>query len=130
MWERYSGSPEIFNTQSRVAESLAWPLRPELVESTYMLYRATKDDSYLSFGERVIYDIANRTKVPCGLAAIENVENGAQQDRMHSFVLAETLPVSSTCPFPFPDCFRRLMYGVVSLFAFRRTQSDQSWVKQ
>lgn len=59
-----------------------------------MLYRATKDDAYLSFGERVIYDIANRTKVPCGLAALENVETGALQDRMHSFVIAETLPVS------------------------------------
>lgn len=94
LWERYSGSPEVFNTQSRTAESLAWPLRPELVESTYMLYRATKDDTYLSFGERVIYDIANRTKVSCGLSALENVETGDPEDRMHSFVLAETLPVS------------------------------------
>lgn len=59
-----------------------------------MLYRATKDDTYLSFGERVIYDISNRTKVACGLAAIENVANGSQQDRMHSFVVSETLPVS------------------------------------
>jgi hypothetical protein len=96
LWERYSGSPEVFNTQARRAESLPWPLRPELVESTYMLYRATKDDSYLSFGERVVYDIANRTRVGCGLAALENVEMGQQQDRMHSFVVAETLPVRHT----------------------------------
>lgn len=94
LWERFSGSPEIFNTQARRAESLPWPLRPELIESTLFLFRATKDPSYLRFGERVIHDINNRTRVPCGLAALENVVTGQQQDRMHSFSVAETLPVS------------------------------------
>lgn len=98
LWERFSGSPEVFNTFARRGEVLAWPLRPELVESTLFLYRATKDNSYLEFGERVIHDISNRTRAPCGLAALENVNTGAQQDRMHSFMLAETLPVRSIPP--------------------------------
>lgn len=93
LWERFSGSPEVFNTQTRRADSLPWPLRPELVESTLFLYRATKDSSYLRFGERVVHDIANRTKVPCGLAALQSVGTGEQQDRMHSFAVSETLPV-------------------------------------
>lgn len=93
MWERYSGSPEVFNTQSRRAEVQPWPLRPEVIESTLFLYRATRDPSLLRFGERVIQDINNRTRVDCGLAALESVTTGKHQDRMHSFVVAETLPV-------------------------------------
>lgn len=100
LWERFSGSPEVFNTQARRAEGLAWPLRPELMESTLFLYQATKDDSYLRFGERVILDVVNRTKVPCGLAALENVETGEQQNRMHSFVVSETLPVRTKVTYP------------------------------
>ena len=98
LWERFSGSPEVFNTFSRRAEVLAWPLRPELVESTLFLYRATKDTSYLEFGEKVVHDISNRTRVSCGLAALENVVTGAHQDRMHSFVISETLPVRVKWP--------------------------------
>ena len=102
LWEHYSASPEVFNTQARRAESFPWPLRPELVESTLFLYRATKEDSYLRFGERVIHDISNRTRVECGLAALENVIDGKQQDRMHSFVIAETLPVGCMIRSTFP----------------------------
>ena len=95
LWLKYSASPEVFNTQTRQAEVRAWPLRPELVESTLFLYQATKHHSYLELGERIILDIVNRTKVDCGLAALANIQTGEQENRMHSFVLAETLPVST-----------------------------------
>lgn len=42
-------------------------------------------------GERVLRDILRRTVTPCGFATISNVETGALQDRMESFMLSETL---------------------------------------
>lgn len=39
----------------------------------------------------MIFDLANRTRVACGLAALQNVLTGSHTDRMHSFVLSETL---------------------------------------
>ncbi|KAG0150778.1 hypothetical protein CROQUDRAFT_37750 [Cronartium quercuum f. sp. fusiforme G11] len=97
LWIRYSGLPEVFDTHLREATSLAYPLRPEFVESNYFLFQATKDEFYLEMAERVLHDIINRTWVPCGLAGIKNLETGerntncALADRMNSFVLSETL---------------------------------------
>lgn len=71
---------------------LEWyPLRPEFVESTYFLYRATKDPFYLNVGVRILHDLEDRFKGPCGFAGMQNLYTGEIQDRMESFVLSETL---------------------------------------
>jgi hypothetical protein len=38
-------------------------LRPEFIESTYFLYRTTKDPFYLFVGEQILTDLLNYTKV-------------------------------------------------------------------
>lgn len=91
LWFRYSGIPEVFDIHRKQATALGYPLRPEFVESNYFLYRATKDEYYLEVAERVLLDLVNRTWVDCGLASIENLETGKLEDRMHSFMLSETL---------------------------------------
>ena len=126
LWQKYSASPEVFNTQTRQAEVKAWPLRPELVESTLFLYQATKHHSYLDLGERIILDIVNRTKVDCGLAALANVQTGERENRMHSFVLAETLPVSTPTHLLRRHLPLMLMFTVVSVPPLRRRQHPQS----
>ncbi|KAG0668630.1 alpha mannosidase-like protein [Maudiozyma exigua] len=71
---------------------LEWyPLRPEFIESTYFLYRATKDPFYLNIGVRILRDLEERFMGPCGFAGIQNLYTGEVQDRMESFVLSETL---------------------------------------
>lgn len=65
----------------------------EFIESTYFLYRATKDPFYLSVGERVLDDLKAKAKVPCGLSTISNLLTGEREDRMESFLLSETLKV-------------------------------------
>ncbi|SMN19149.1 similar to Saccharomyces cerevisiae YHR204W MNL1 Alpha-1,2-specific exomannosidase of the endoplasmic reticulum [Maudiozyma saulgeensis] len=71
---------------------LEWyPLRPEFIESTYFLYRATKDPFYLNIGVRIIKDLEERFMGPCGFSGIQNLYTGERQDRMESFVLSETL---------------------------------------
>lgn len=66
------------------------PLRPEFLESTYYLYKATKDDYYLEIAKKMINQLENYSRVRCGYAAIADVKTKQQDDRMDSFVFAET----------------------------------------
>lgn len=91
IWRRHSGMPEVWDAHFMQATSFQYPLRPEFIESTWYLYRATKDPFYLDVGERVLRDITARSKVECGLSGIKDLRNNARDDRMESFVLSETL---------------------------------------
>ncbi|PCH41185.1 glycoside hydrolase family 47 protein [Wolfiporia cocos MD-104 SS10] len=91
IWRAHSGLPEVWDMSFRQGTSMQYPLRPEFVESTWYLYRATRDPFYLDVAGRVLYDITTRAKVPCGLAGIGDLRTNKLEDRMESFVLSETL---------------------------------------
>ncbi|XP_022658502.1 ER degradation-enhancing alpha-mannosidase-like protein 3 isoform X3 [Varroa destructor] len=87
--QRHNFLPEAFTTDFQVH----WgqhPLRPEFIESTYFLYKATDDPYYLEVGRRVVDSLQSLARVPCGFAAVKDVRTGSKDDRMDSFVLAET----------------------------------------
>ncbi|KAK3694922.1 glycosyl hydrolase family 47-domain-containing protein [Podospora appendiculata] len=92
IWTRYSALPERWSMKDKAVEGGLgwWPLRPEFIESTYHLYRATKDPWYLYVGEMVLRDITRRCWTPCGWAGLQNVLDGEKSDRMESFFLGET----------------------------------------
>lgn len=88
--QRHNFIPEAFTTDFQVH----WgqhPLRPEFLESTYFLYTATNDPYYLQVGKNVLKSLQKYARVPCGYAAVNDVRTGKHEDRMDSFVLAETL---------------------------------------
>ncbi|KAH8118447.1 alpha-mannosidase [Phellopilus nigrolimitatus] len=91
LWKRNSGLPEVWDINYMQAVAAQYPLRPEFVESTYYLYRATRDSFYLDVGERILYDLILRAKVECGLTGISDLKTNKRDDRMESFVLSETL---------------------------------------
>ncbi|KAI0301837.1 alpha-mannosidase [Multifurca ochricompacta] len=91
LWKRHAGIPEVWDMSYKQATSLQYPLRPEFIESTWYLYRATRDPMYLDIGKKVFFDLFGRAKVECGIAGIQNLGNNALDDRMESFVLSETL---------------------------------------
>ncbi|RDB22490.1 ER degradation-enhancing alpha-mannosidase-like protein 1 [Hypsizygus marmoreus] len=91
IWREHSGLPEVFDTNFKRATSYQYPLRPEFIESTWYLYRATRDPFYLDVGERVLFDIITRAKVDCGLTGIQDLRTNKRDDRMESFALSETL---------------------------------------
>jgi len=66
-------------------------MRPEFVESTYFLYKSTHDHHYLEVGKKVMEAMNKFSRTKCGYAAVKDVRTGSQEDRMDSFVLAETL---------------------------------------
>ncbi|CAG9558398.1 unnamed protein product [Danaus chrysippus] len=87
--QRHTFIPEAFTSDFQVH----WgqhPLRPEFLESTYFLHRATGDDHYLRVGKTVLKALQQHTRVPCGYAAVNDVRTRVHEDRMDSFVLAET----------------------------------------
>ncbi|KAG0126341.1 glycosyl hydrolase family 47-domain-containing protein [Tuber indicum] len=92
LWSRFSALPERWNFRTGSVEGgLGWyPGRPEFAESTYMLYRATKDPWYLYVGEMIMRDLKRRCWGKCGWAGLQDVKTGERQDRMESFWLGET----------------------------------------
>ncbi|EHY54292.1 hypothetical protein HRR83_008130 [Exophiala dermatitidis] len=92
LWTRFSALPERWNLVTGGIEGgLGWWVgRPEFIESTYYLYRATEDPWYFYVGEMVLRDIKRRCWTMCGWASIQNVLTGEKTDRMESFFLGET----------------------------------------
>ncbi|KAL2492871.1 putative alpha-mannosidase I MNS5 [Abeliophyllum distichum] len=67
-----------------------YPLRPELAESTFYLYQATKDPWYLDVGESIVDSLNFYTRVEGGYASIRDVTTMELEDHQHSFFLSET----------------------------------------
>ncbi|KAF7556632.1 hypothetical protein G7046_g6240 [Stylonectria norvegica] len=92
LWTRYAALPERWSVRENNVDSGLgwWPGRPEFIESTYHIYRATRDPWYLYVGEMVLKDITRRCYTPCGWAGLQDVRTGERSDRMESFFLGET----------------------------------------
>ncbi|KAF6201192.1 hypothetical protein GE061_005639 [Apolygus lucorum] len=88
--QRHNFIPEAFTTDFQVHWA-QYPLRPEFLESTYFLYKATGDHYYLHVGKKILKGLQTHARVPCGYAAVGDIRTGHLDDRMDSFVLAETL---------------------------------------
>lgn len=93
VWRRYGFTPEGFNlaTLSVQHGQKSYPLRPELIESTYWLYKATRDPRYLDAGRDMVASLQYGARCPCGYCHISDVEFHKKEDHMESFFLAETV---------------------------------------
>jgi len=91
MWRKYGCLPERYNWQLEAPDVKFYPLRPELVESTYLLYRATKNPFYLHVGRDILHSLNNHTRAKCGYATIHDVHEKSLEDRQESFFLSETV---------------------------------------
>nr|XP_056714312.1 ER degradation-enhancing alpha-mannosidase-like protein 1 [Euleptes europaea] len=90
IWKRYGALPERYNWQLQAPDVLFYPLRPELVESTYLLYQATKNPFYLHVGMDILQSLEKYTRAKCGYATLHHVIEKSKEDRMESFFLSET----------------------------------------
>lgn len=90
IWRRFGALPERFNWQKVSPDLAFYPLRPELIESTYLLFQATKNPFYLHVGQEIIQSLNKYSKAECGYATIHNVQDKTLEDRMESFFLSET----------------------------------------
>ncbi|KAK1942118.1 ER degradation-enhancing alpha-mannosidase-like protein 3 [Phytophthora citrophthora] len=101
LWDEYGAMPELLDLAPRGTSKpgnrgtiISWartsPLRPELIESTYHLYQATRDHKYLKMGRQMLQDIRRVSEVPCGYAAVGDIHTLDVEDRMDSYFLSET----------------------------------------
>src|SRR5215213_3978242 len=90
MWNHAGIEPEEFDYRTRKITSPGYPLRPEIVESTYYLYRYTKDTKYLLMGEKLWRGFVQYCRTEDGYAALKNVVTKEKADSMQSFLFAET----------------------------------------
>ncbi len=90
MWNHAGIEPEEFDYAAGKITSPGYPLRPEIVESTYYLYRYTKEQKYQLMGEKLWRDFVKYCRTDEGYAALKNVETKEKTDSMQSFLFAET----------------------------------------
>ena len=90
MWNLQGIEPEVFDYRSGEIKDPRYPLRPEIVESTYYLYRLTGDPHYRAMGKSMWLDFMRYCRSPQGYAALESVVSKKQKDSMQSFLFAET----------------------------------------
>ncbi|KPI43123.1 Endoplasmic reticulum mannosyl-oligosaccharide 1,2-alpha-mannosidase [Cyphellophora attinorum] len=71
----------------------AYKLRPEALESVFIMYRITGDSTWREKGWKMFQSIVSATETASGHAQLKDVTSalGEQADKMESFWLAETL---------------------------------------
>jgi mannosidase alpha-like ER degradation enhancer 2 len=97
MWVRYGIEPEEIDYMTMKVVSPGYPLRPEIIESTYYLRHyalATGQRkvaaNYEQQGQKMFEDFVKYCRTDEGYAALKSVLTKEQSDSMQSFVFAET----------------------------------------
>lgn len=90
MWNKHGIEPEEFDYVKMEIGYPGYPLRPEIVESTYYLYQKTGDEKYLNMGKSLFEDFVKHCKSEVGYASLKNVKTKEKSDTMQSFLFAET----------------------------------------
>jgi ER degradation enhancer, mannosidase alpha-like 2 len=90
MWNAHGIEPEAFDYRKMKVTEPGYPLRPEIVESAFYLFRLTGDPQYQAMGRSLFDDFVKYCRSDDGYAALKDVTSKEQRDDMESFVLAET----------------------------------------
>jgi mannosidase alpha-like ER degradation enhancer 2 len=91
MWTTFDVEPEQMDYTSMEVVSGGYPLRPEALESAYILFTLTGEEKYKAMGWDIFQRIVRWCRVETGFAHLEDVRTKEHADAMESFFLAETL---------------------------------------
>ena len=91
MWNTYGVEPDEIDYTTMKATDAAYPLRPEIIESTYYLYHFTGRPKYLDMGRVYLGGLKKYCRTRAGYAALSDVTRKTQADEMPSYFFAETL---------------------------------------
>ncbi len=91
MWMIEGVEPERLDYSTMKIVSTGYPLRPEIIESTYYLYHYTHDAKYLGLGITYYNSLVKYCRTEDAYAALADVRTKAKDDSMESFFFAETL---------------------------------------
>jgi len=91
MWTTFDVEPEAMDYTTMEVVGGGYPLRPEALESAYILYTLTGEHRYKAMGWDIFQRIVRWCRTETGYAHLEDVRTKEQSDGMESFFLAETL---------------------------------------
>ncbi len=91
MWTTFDVEPEQMDYVTMEITSPGYPLRPEALESAYVLHTLTGDETYRAMGWDIFQRIQRWCRTPEGFAHLADVTTKEKADAMESFFLAETL---------------------------------------
>jgi len=91
MWNFAGIEPDGFDYVKERITNPEYPLRPEIIESAYYLYHATRDPKYLAMGQTFLDSLVKYCRTEDGFAALKDVRGKQKDDAMESFFFAETL---------------------------------------
>jgi len=91
MWMMHGIEPERFDYRTMRIVNGAYPLRPEVAESTYYLHALTGDPRYREMGEALFESFVRHCRAEVGYASLRDVVTKERSDEMPSFCLSETL---------------------------------------
>ncbi len=90
MWKQNGIEPEEFDYKTMKVVHPGYPLRPEIVESTYYVYNSTLDPRYFEMGKTLFADFVKHCRTDEAYASLKSVVTKEKADSMHSFLFAET----------------------------------------
>jgi len=91
MWTLHGIEPEALDYSKMTVTRAAYQLRPEIVESAYILSHYTRDPRYVEMGRTMFRDLVAHCRTEAGYTVLESVITKQKGDLQHSFLLAETL---------------------------------------
>ena len=91
MWNLHGIEPETLDYRTLRVTDPGYPLRPEIVESAYYLYRYTKDPRYQEMGRTFFTALQTHCRTEDGYTVLKSVVTKEKGDLMPSYFLAETL---------------------------------------
>jgi mannosidase alpha-like ER degradation enhancer 2 len=91
MWTLHGIEPEVLDYKTMRVVHAGYPLRPEIMESAFYLYRYTKDPKYLEMGRTFFEDLVANCRTDTGYTILKSVVTKEKGDLMPSYFLAETL---------------------------------------
>ncbi|GFR52408.1 hypothetical protein Agub_g14979, partial [Astrephomene gubernaculifera] len=91
-WRAFGWLPELFGVDLGKVhpEDPGYNLRPEHIESTYLLHCLTQDPLYLRVAANIQHTLHTHNRVKCGFTNVNHVDTGQQGDLMESYFLSET----------------------------------------
>jgi len=91
MWQLHGIEPEALNYKTMTVTYPGYPLRPEIIESAYVLRRLTNDPQYVEMGRVFLDSLIAHCRTDAGYTTLKSVVTMEKGDLMPSYFLAETL---------------------------------------
>ncbi|MFA6871845.1 MAG: glycoside hydrolase family 47 protein [Bacteroidaceae bacterium] len=91
MWTLHDVEPESIDYSTMEIQSAYYMIRPEAIESTYYVWKATGQKKYYEMGKTMFESIEKYCQVENGYVQLRDVRTKEKWDTLESFFFAETM---------------------------------------